>query len=209
MLFIPPSIPSSSSYKILSNINPQLANKDIIAKITNTESLRYLFWSQLSQLAHSNKKLQAETFWNEKKAYLYETFNILGYFSQFGNIYCGLKYWSVLGNELGHSPIHFTFESSGDSLATVEIIFSRYAYVFAMLMSQQDRYSQFAIYKNNLTALSDKTQEMLLGVEDAAVRMAKFNSQKTSIWAALDSATVQKYKNIPELNFLLVEPIYL
>jgi hypothetical protein len=46
-------------------------------------------------------------------------------------------------------------------------------------------------------------------IEDAAIRMAKFNFSKKQIWAGLDSATVQKYKNFPELNFMLVEPTYL
>lgn len=46
-------------------------------------------------------------------------------------------------------------------------------------------------------------------VEDAAVRMAKFNHSKKEIWAALDNSTLQKYSNIMELNFMLVQPFYL
>jgi hypothetical protein len=87
-------------------------------------------------MINSPKKLQQKKFWTEKKAYLYETLNLLDYFSKYGNTYCGLKYWSVLGNELGHSPINITFESSGESVATVEIIMSRYAYSLGLLACQ-------------------------------------------------------------------------
>lgn len=85
---------------------------------------------------NSPKKLQNKQFWMEKKAYLYETLNILGYFSAYGNTYCGLRYWSVFGNDMGHCPFNIVFESSGESVATVEIIVSRYAYAFALLACQ-------------------------------------------------------------------------
>jgi hypothetical protein len=77
MLFNPPSIPTSSSYKIIGNINTNKVNTNIISKVTSTESLRYQFWTYLTELMNSSKKLQNERFWIEKKAYLYETLNLL------------------------------------------------------------------------------------------------------------------------------------
>ena len=209
MLFNPPSLPTSSSYKIIGNINTNKVNTNIISKVTSTESLRYQFWTQLTELMNSSKKLQNERFWIEKKAYLYETLNLLEQFSEYGNIYCGLKYWSVFGNDLGHSPCHIVFEGSGECVATAELIMSRYAYAFALLACQQDRYNQFAVYKNNPAAIIDKTSEIISDVEDAALRMAKFNFSKKQIWAGLDNETLLKYKGFVELNYLLVEPTYL
>lgn len=46
-------------------------------------------------------------------------------------------------------------------------------------------------------------------IEDAAIRMAKFNQSKKEFWAALDNATLLKYNNVMELNFMLVQPFYL
>lgn len=57
--------------------------------------------------------------------------NLLDIYSEHGKVYCALKYWSVLGQLLSHSPFDFTFEGSGEAVATVEIIMSRYAYAFA------------------------------------------------------------------------------
>ena len=155
------------------------------------------------------RKLQNSKFWSEKKAYLYEGLNLLDLYSDYGKVYCALKYWSVLGQLLSHSPFDFTFEGSGESVATVEIIMSRYAYSFTLLACQEERVSSLAIYKNNQVALADKITEIMQDVEDAAVRMAKFNHSKKEIWAALDNSTLQKYSNIMELNFMLVQPFYL
>lgn len=57
MLFVPPSIPTSSSYKITSNIESSGVSQAVVEKITSIESLRYAFWSQLAQLIHQSKKL--------------------------------------------------------------------------------------------------------------------------------------------------------
>jgi hypothetical protein len=89
-------------------------------------------------------------------------------------------------------------------VATVELIMSRYAYVLAQLASQEERAAELLIYKNNQTALADKVTEIMQDVEDAAIRMAKFNHSKKEIWAPLDNATLQKYSNVMELNFDLV-----
>lgn len=200
MLFIPPSIPTSSTYKIMSNLDISKVDTTIRSELASLESLRYHFWSSLTHLMQSPKKLQNAKFWMEKKAYLYETINLLKHFTQYGNMYCQLSYWSVFGNELGHCPFNVAFASSGESVATVEIILSRYAYSFALLASQKDIYCQLEVYRNNKTAIIDKIKEIMDGVEDAAVRMAKFNRSKKLIWAGLDEATVKKYINFPELN---------
>lgn len=62
MLFIPPSIPTSSSYKITSNVDSAKMPQAAVDKLTSIESLRYQFWSQLTQIMHQPKKLQSGKF---------------------------------------------------------------------------------------------------------------------------------------------------
>ena len=160
MLFIPPSIPTSGSYKITPNVDSSRLQESVLSKLGSIESLRYKFWSQLSELMQA-KKPQNELYWSEKKAYLYETLNLLDLYSAHGKAYCALKYWSVLGQLLSHSPFDFTFEGSGESVATVEIIMSRYAYAFAQLACLEEPYSHLLVYKNNSTALAEKITEIM------------------------------------------------
>ena len=204
MLFFPKDLPYATNFDLPRAFQASNLSQDDQKFIINLNEQRRKYYRTFTSTINAKtfKPLEQEDVQN-LKAYLFNTYDIMEHLCTKASAPLRPAFHSAFSLKVAD----FEVIEDNEVASTIEIVMSRYSYAFGMINSLKVCTNEL-LRCSNFEQLSKRVKHMLVTVEDACVRMAKLYYLKDIVWSGLEKVA-QKYNNIAELNYFLIEAVFL